>query len=85
MDSKNIKNYVILDKGGKYFGKIPILNGNREDLIAVAADTFIYPLEEEEMEKIKIHIDAPDSIKAPIKKGDNIGNIHVFFKNGETN
>ena len=75
---KEYKNYVILDKG-KYFGKIPILNGNREDLIAVAADTFIYPLEEEEMEKIKIHIDAPDSIKAPIKKGDNIGNIHVFL------
>ena len=34
---------------------------------------------EEELEKIKIHIEVPESIKAPIKKRDIVGKVNVFF------
>ena len=72
------KNYVILDKG-KYFGKIPVLDGSKEYISAIAKDSFFYPLRKKEIKKIKIHIDIPDSIKAPIAEKEAIGKINVFL------
>ena len=72
------KSYVILDKG-QYFGKIPVLGGNKSYIHVVAENSFFYPLMEEELEKIKIHIEVPEFIEAPIKKGNIVGKINVFL------
>ena len=75
---KEYKNYVILDKG-KYFGEILVTNGHKEHVSAIAGDSFFYPLKEDEIEKVKIHIDIPDIVEAPIKEKDEIGKVSIFL------
>ena len=75
---ENYKSYVILDKG-QYFGKIPVLEGNKNYISVISENSFFYPLKEEELEKIKIHIEVPESIKAPIEKRSTVGKVNVFF------
>ena len=74
----NFATYIIFDKG-QYFNKISINNGVKDHISIVTKESFSYPLKEEELGKVKLHIDLPDIIEAPIKKGDLIGNVAVYL------
>lgn len=74
----NFATYIIFDKG-QYFNKISINNGVKDHISIVTKESFSYPLKEEELGKVKLHIDLPDIIEAPIKKGDFIGNVAVYL------
>lgn len=74
----NFATYVIFDKG-QYFNKISINNGVKDHIPIVTKESFSYPLKEEELGKVKLHIDLPDIIEAPIKKSDFIGNVAVYL------
>ena len=69
--------YVIFDKG-QYFNKISE-NGIKDFTPIIVKDSFSYPLQEEEIERIKLYVDLPDIIKAPIKKNEPIGNVAVYL------
>lgn len=75
---ENFNTYVIVGKD-QYIDKLPIDNGEKDTLMIVTKESFSYPLQEDELKNIKIHIDLPEKIAAPIKKGSNIGNITVYL------
>lgn len=75
---ENFKPYVIVDKD-QHIKNINVLNGNRDIIPVVTKEPFLYPLMEGEPEKVKIDINLPEAIKAPIKKGDFIGEVTVFL------
>ena len=74
----NFDTYVIFDKG-QYFNKISVENGIKDFTPIIVKDSFSYPLQEEEIERIKLYVDLPDIIKAPIKKNEPIGNVAVYL------
>ncbi len=63
----NFSTYVIFDKG-QYFDKVSVDDGIKDCTPVVAKGSFLYPLKEEELERVKLHINLPNIIKAPIKK-----------------
>ena len=75
---EHFNTYVIFDKG-QFFKSLPIIDGNKDNISAITKDSFLYPLKEEEIKKVKINLSLPSQIKAPISKGDPIGNITVFL------
>lgn len=74
----NFTNYVLFDKE-QLFNKIPVKKGTKEFVYAVAKEGFLYPLKDDEIEKVKLYISLPDEFTAPIVKGEVIGNIYVYL------
>lgn len=74
----NFANYVVVEEG-KHFGEIPVVNGNKASVSVVGKKSFFYPLKEDEVGKIEIYRELPETINAPIKKGDRLGKIYVYF------
>ncbi len=70
--------YVIFDKE-QYIKTIPVSNGDKDSITAVTKESFLYPLKEDELDKVKINISLSTEINPPIKKGDSIGKITVFL------
>lgn len=77
----NYKPTLLLSKS-QFLKKIEILNGDRDFLNLLYEEDLIIPVKEEEKEKIKIVLDLPDSLNAPIYKGQKLGSIK-FFLEGE--
>ena len=75
---ENFKDYVIFDKD-QYISKAPIVDGIKDYVPIVTKDSFLYPLREEELEQIKIHVNIVDILRAPITKGETVGNINVYL------
>jgi len=75
---ENYKPSVIYSKG-QYIEKIQVVNGNKENIELIAKSDLILPLIEGDKEKLKISIDIPKQIHAPIIKGQEIGNIKVYL------
>ncbi len=75
---ENFDTYVIFDKD-QYIDKVPIRDGVKDYVSVVTKDSFLYPLTKEEVKKVKIHVDLADTLKAPITKGEDIGNINVYL------
>lgn len=75
----NYKQSFIYDKG-QFMKKINVIKGSKEYLNLVSEESFFYPLKEDEREKIKISVDVPNEIGAPIEKGDKIGYINTYFE-----
>lgn len=88
-DCYNLFNYgfdnyipcLILDEG-QFIRNVKVVNGKKEFLPVINKNTFIIPLREEEKDKIKINVDLPKQLAAPISKGDDLGEISVHL-NGE--
>ncbi len=74
----NYKQSFIYDKG-QFLKKLNVINGNKGYVDLVTEKTFFYPLKEGEREKVKISIDIPSDIEAPIGKGDKIGYIYTYL------
>ncbi|MFA5524252.1 MAG: D-alanyl-D-alanine carboxypeptidase family protein [Tissierellales bacterium] len=75
----NFKPSLLLSKN-QFLKKVELLNGDIDFLNLVYEDDLIIPLNEEEKEKIKILLDIPDSMNAPIYKGQKLGSIQVFLE-----
>jgi len=75
---KEFKNYVIWD-AGQYLMEVPVINGKKDSVPVVVEKLFTYPLKEEELKDIKIYIDMPDEIVAPVEKGHIIGKVKVYL------
>jgi len=75
---ENFKTYVIVDSN-QHIKNINILNGNKNSVPIVTKESFLYPLMEDEPEKVKIDISLPEVIEAPVKKGDPVGEVTVFL------
>ena len=75
---ENFKNYVIYEEG-QFIKNIAIQNGEKELLHAVAKESFYYPLKEDELDRVKININLPEYLEAPINKGEKLGDITVYL------
>ncbi|WP_353095857.1 D-alanyl-D-alanine carboxypeptidase family protein [Tissierella praeacuta] len=74
----NYKQSFIYDKG-QFIKKADVGNGNKEHVNLVTEKSLFYPLKEGEREKVKISVDIPNDIEAPIEKGDKIGYICTYL------
>lgn len=74
----NYKQSFIYDKG-QFMKKINVIKGSKNYVNLVTEDRYFYPLKEGEREKIKINIEVPRDIEAPIEKGDKIGYIYTYL------
>lgn len=70
---------VIYDKN-QLVKSIYVPNGKKKVLSVITKGSLILPLTEEEINQIKTNIILPDTLNAPIKKGDELGRIKVFMK-----
>ncbi|NLJ77810.1 MAG: D-alanyl-D-alanine carboxypeptidase [Tissierellia bacterium] len=75
---ENFNNYVIVDQD-QYIRNINVSSGNKDSTAAIVEQSFLYPLREDELEAIRIDINLPQIIEAPIRKGEPIGEITVFL------
>ncbi|NLV88598.1 MAG: D-alanyl-D-alanine carboxypeptidase [Tissierellia bacterium] len=74
----NYKPYLIYDKG-QFIKKIDLEKGKKKYLDLVTDSSFTYLLKEDERERLKISIEVPDIVEAPIEKGTKIGHIYAFL------
>ena len=76
---ENFKHYVIYNEN-QFIGNINIINGKKEVLPLVTGEEFIYPLKDEEKDKIKFNIKIDDEVMAPIVKNQVLGKIEVYLE-----
>ncbi len=76
---ENYKPMVIYDKN-QFIKNINVMNGKKDLLPIITKDELILPLTEDEKKEIKTTIKLPDEFRAPVNKGDSIGNVKVFLK-----
>lgn len=75
---ENYKPTLLLSKG-QFLKKIEVLDGERNYLNIKFNEDLIIPLSEIEKEKIKIVLNFPETLKAPINKGQKLGNVQVYL------
>lgn len=73
----NFKPFMIYDKG-QHIKSIGIDNGKNEKLSLVAENELVYPLSQEESERISV-ITEIDELSLPINKGDKLGYINTYL------
>ena len=73
-------NYALYVCEGKSLGNIKVLGGVK-DSCEILHSTFKAVVKSSEKDKISTEVDIPESVSAPLKKGDKIGKIKVM--NGE--
>ena len=87
-------NYKLLDYGfenykstliyssDQFLKKTTVINGDKDHVNLVTEKSYFYPLKEGERENIRISLEIPDTIPAPIDKGAKIGYIYTYL-NGQ--
>lgn len=75
---ENYSLYPIYQKD-QLITQINVLNGEREKLPIVAAGDLMYPLKDEEKDKVKISINVEEKVEAPVVKGAELGSIEVYL------
>lgn len=63
--------------------EVPVLYGKKDAVIALTKTDSSVVIEKSDKEKLKTHLNIPDKLKAPIKKGEIIGEMLVTLS-GET-
>ena len=78
-------NYTVNNFGNKgtEVCKVKILNGQSGNIVALTKDNTAIVIDKKEKENIKTHVNLPKELSAPIKKGQQIGEI-IITLNGET-
>lgn len=74
----NYKPMIIHDKE-QFIRNVKVVNGSKEKVAAVVDAGLIIPLSEKDKEKIRIAINLPEQITAPVEKGSQLGDIQVYF------
>lgn len=75
---ENYTKKIIYDIG-QYIGNVQVIDGNKDKVAVVTTNSFSYPLRDNEKDKISVFYKLPSKIKAPIKKGEEIGEIKVYL------
>ncbi len=80
---QGFKDYKMVDvtKGYSYPKFIRVEGGVKEFVELGTSGSFLYPLKEGELEKISFKYKMPNVIAAPTKKGQEVGEIKVYFGN----
>ena len=86
IDTKKILDYGfsayeyhdIIDMG-KVAGSINIDRSRTSKIELMYSEDFFLPLTKEELEKLDIESYYPESLKAPVNKGDTLGSVRVFI------
>ena len=78
---KAFKEYDLIDLASNivYPESISVENGSKDSVLISRLKSCYYPLKEGEKEKISVELNLTDKVKAPIKKGDEIGEIRIFI------
>ena len=76
----NYKPYILYDKN-QFIKKIKVKDGKKEYIDLVTKGDLFYPLDEYEIERVKINIVTPNIIVAPVEKASAIGEIYVYLDN----
>lgn len=86
IDSGKLLNYGFanykltpLIRKNKHYATVPVQNGNFEEVGLMAKDGISLPLTESEA--VKFNLVVPKKIKAPVAKGEQIGELQVFIGN----
>jgi len=77
----NYKPYIIYDEG-QFIKKTNISKGDKKWINFVTERSCIYPLKDEEREKIKISLEITENLQAPIEKNTKIGYVYTHL-NGQ--
>lgn len=77
----NYNPYIVYDKA-QFVKKLKVEKGNKDYVPIITEDVCMLPLKEEEKKKIKVVVQLPDELEAPIIKGAKIGRIEIYL-NGE--
>ncbi len=75
--------YKMVDITNKVFKnrKISVENGKMKEVSLQPSQRYLYPLKQDEEKKLSYEFYFPESIVAPIKKGEKGGEIKIFFDN----
>ncbi|SCG83342.1 D-alanyl-D-alanine carboxypeptidase (penicillin-binding protein 5/6) [Proteiniborus sp. DW1] len=71
---------TLLLSEGQFLRKVEVLDGDRKYLNIKFEEDLIIPLDENEKEKTKVVLNLLDTIKAPVSKGQKLGNVQVFIE-----
>lgn len=63
--------------------EVPVLYGKSDHVIAITQSNTSVVIDKQEKDNIKTHLNIPKTLKAPVKKGDVIGEM-IITLNGET-
>ena len=74
------KLYQIVRKGEK-LGEVKIENSDTKKVDLLTNTSVYYPLSKNELGKVKVDVDAPDTLGAPLESGKEIGNINITVEN----
>lgn len=64
-----------------YKRKVKVLDGRKKESLIGTRESFIYPLSEYEKNNLKFEYNLPEALQAPLKKGEEVGEIKVFLNN----
>lgn len=70
---------IILQKN-QFIKNIRVIDGKQDYTAVINTSDIILPLTNLEKKEIKIILDMPEKLKAPIKKGQKIGTAKIYFK-----
>ena len=86
IDTKNILNYGFENfekteviREGDFTGNVPVTFSKTNFVETEVCQSLVIPLSKEEKENIKIQINLPDSLEAPIKKDTIVGSCEVII------
>ena len=69
----------IVYKADDLVGSIPIINGFKDNVNLKISKNIILPIKEDELDKVTTKIEMPESINAPIIKGQTIGKVYTYL------
>ena len=80
---KAFNEYHLIDLTSIYAfpSKLPVKEGWAEYVSIGTTGKYLYPLKASELKKVKHTCDLPDSLEAPVSKGDEIGEVKIFIDN----
>lgn len=67
-------------KDGQFLKSVAVANGMQEKIKAIAGGNYYYPLQPLEENKISYRFVLNEPLRAPLKKGENIGELEVYFE-----
>lgn len=78
-------NYTVSNFGNKgtEVCKVKVLNGKNDNIVALTQDNTAVVIDKKEKNNLKTHVNLPKELSAPVKKGQQIGEI-IITLNGET-
>ncbi|OEH85719.1 hypothetical protein BHU72_02690 [Desulfuribacillus stibiiarsenatis] len=79
---QNYQRHLLIETG-KPVKDVPVLLGKAARINLIVEKEMHYPIKEDEKDKFSYVWNIPDTVKAPVKKGQTIGNVVVLFEEQE--